>query len=384
MKRDYYEVLGVPRDADLQQIKKAYRKRARQYHPDTCDTPDGEEMFKEATEAYEVLCDQQKRQVYDAYGHDGLRRGGGGAGGYEGFGGDFGDFGDIFSNLFGGAFGQAFGGGFGGAQQQSGPARGDDLAIDIELTLEEAAFGVDKDITFTAQAVCDTCEGAGTTDPASVKACSECGGRGQVRTVRRTILGQFVQMGPCPTCMGTGQIIEKPCSECRGAGRRPAERTVTVHVPAGIDNGQRIRVTGKGGAGERGMRSGDLYVRVRVAEHDVFQRHGDDILTAVDLTMVQAALGATISVLTLDGDEDVDFAAGTQPGDVKVLRSKGVHHLNGHGRGDHAISVRVIVPRDLDENHRRMLEEFDDAVGSDHYAERPEGVLHKLRSFFGG
>jgi molecular chaperone DnaJ len=382
MKRDYYEVLGLARDADLQQIKKAYRKLARQYHPDVaCEIPDGEEKFKEATEAYEVLCDPQKRSVYDAYGHEGLRRGAGGAGGFD-FNG-FPGFGDLFENLFGGAFGAGFGGSPFGAQQR-GPARGDDLAVDVELTLDEAAFGVEKEISFTAQGICQTCEGAGTTEPSSIITCPECGGRGQVRTVRRTILGQFVQAGICPRCSGTGQIIEEPCPDCRGAGRRLIERTVTVHIPAGIDEGQRIRVSGKGGAGERGARPGDLYVRVRVAPHELFERHGDDIIVQVDLTMVQAALGATITVPTLDGEEDVEFVPGTQPGDVKVLRNKGVHHLNGHGRGDQAITVRIIVPRDLDDKHRRLLEDFDDAVGPEHYAERPESMLHKLRSFFSG
>jgi len=254
----------------------------------------------------------------------------------------------------------------------------------VELTLEEAAFGVEKEITFTAQGACPACEGAGTTDSSSITTCPDCGGRGQVRTVRRTMLGQFIQAGVCPRCGGEGQIIEKPCPECRGAGRRPAERTVKVQIPAGIDEGQRIRVTGKGGAGERGARSGDLYVRVHVAPHEMFERQGDDIITRVDLTMVQAALGATVTVPTLDGDEEVEFAPGTQPGEVKVLRNKGVHHLHGHGRGDQAAAVRVIVPRGLDDKHRRMLEEFDDAVGAEHYSERPEGVLHKLRSLFGG
>jgi molecular chaperone DnaJ len=384
MKRDYYEVLGVPRDADITQIKKAYRKLARQYHPDVAtDDPQGEEKFKEATEAYEVLSDPERRSVYDSYGHDGLRRGAGGAGGFDFDG--FPGFGDLFENLFGGAFGGgAFGGGSFGAAQQRGPARGDDLAIDVELTLEEAAFGVEKEISFNAQGVCSTCEGAGTTDSSSVTTCPQCGGRGQVRTVRRTMLGQFIQAGVCPQCGGEGQIIEKPCPECRGTGRRPAERTVKVQIPAGIDEGQRIRVTGKGGAGERGARPGDLYVRVHVAPHELFERQGDDIITQVDLTMVQAALGTTITVPTLDGDEEVEFAPGTQPGEVKVLRNKGVHHLNSHGRGDQAVAVRVVVPRDLDDKHRRMLEEFDDAVGAEHYGERPEGVLHKLRSLFGG
>ncbi len=379
MKRDYYEVLGVPRDADLQQIKKAYRKLARQHHPDVAvDGPDGEEKFKEATEAYEVLCDPQKRSAYDTYGHDGLRRGAAGAGGFDFDG--FPGFGDLFENLFGGAFG---GSPFGAAQQR-GPAGGDDLAIEVELTLEEAAFGVEKEITFTAQGVCATCEGAGTTDASSVRTCSECNGRGQVRVVRRTMLGQFVQAGVCLRCSGTGQIIEKPCAECRGAGRRPAERKVTVQIPAGIDEGQRIRVSGKGGAGERGARPGDLYVRIRVAPHEFFERHGDDILTTVDLTMVQAALGAKVTVSSLDGEEELEFPPGTQPGDVKVMRNKGVTRLNGHGRGDQVLTVRVLVPRDLDDKHRRLLEDFDEAVGTEHYAERPEGVLHKLRSFFTG
>ena len=383
MKRDYYEVLGVPRDADTQQIKKAYRKLARQLHPDVnCEDPECEEKFKEATEAYEVLCDEQKRQVYDTYGHDGLRRGGtgsgGSGGGFEGFGG----FGDLFENLFGGAFGA---GGFGspfGRSQPAGPARGDDLAVDVELTLEEAAFGVEKELTFDAFGSCRACEGLGTTDPSSLKSCPDCGGTGQIRTVRRTMLGQFVQAAPCVRCGGRGHVIEAPCKECRGVGRVYGERKVTVNIPAGIDGGQRIRVTGRGGAGERGARAGDLYVRVRVVQHDLFQRRDDDIVYVVDLTMVQASLGATVTVPTLDGDEEVTFAAATQPGDTKTLRGKGVQHLNAHGRGDQELHVRVRVPRDLDEQQRRLLQDFDQVVGADHYEERDEGVLHKLRNWF--
>ncbi len=378
MKRDYYEVLGVPRDADIQQIKKAYRKLAREHHPDVnVDDPTCEEKFKEATEAYEVLCDTEKRGVYDAYGHEGLRRGGaGGAGGFDGFPG----FSDLFENLF-----SSFGGGSPfGATGPTGPARGDDLAVEVELTLEEAAFGVEREITFKAQGVCSSCEGLGTTDPSSVKTCSECGGQGRVRVVRRTMLGQFVQTAACLRCAGTGQVIGSPCAECRGAGRVFAERKVTVQIPAGIDTGQRIRVSGHGGAGERRARTGDLYVRIRVAPHDLFERRDDDILYGVDLTMVQAALGATLTIPTLDGDEEVELAPGTQPGEVKVLRGKGVPHLNGHGRGDQEIHVTVLVPRDLDEQHRRLLQDFDDACGSDQYSARPEGVLHKLRNLFAG
>jgi molecular chaperone DnaJ len=378
MKRDYYEVLGLSRDADLPQIKKAYRKLARELHPDVnCSDPACEEKFKEATEAYEVLCDSQKRGLYDAYGHDGLRRGGGGAGGFGAEG--FSDFGDLFSNLFGGAFGGA--GPF-GRGQPVGPARGEDLAIDVELTLEEAAFGVEREITFKAQGACDTCEGLGTTDPASVKSCPDCGGAGRVRVVRRTILGQFVQSAPCVRCGATGQVIESPCKECAGRGRVFMEREVTVQIPAGIATGQRIRVSGRGGAGERGARAGDLYVRVVVADHDVFERRGDDILILVDLTMVQAAIGTTLTIPTLDGDEEVTFAAGTQPGDVRALRGKGVQHVNGHGRGDQEIHVRVRIPLDLDDEQRRLLKEFDDGCGDEHYGDREEGVLQKLRNWF--
>jgi molecular chaperone DnaJ len=386
MKRDYYEVLGVPRDADTQQIKKAYRKLAREHHPDVNDhDPECEEKFKEATEAYEVLCDGEKRTVYDAYGHDGLRRGGAQGAGYEGFGG----FGDIFESIFssfgtggfggGGPFG-GFGGGFGG--RPAGPARGDDLAIEVELTLEEAASGVEKEIGFRAQSVCDACEGRGTTDPSSIKTCPRCQGGGRVRVVRQTMLGQFVQAGACPECSGLGKVIESPCSECGGAGRRIADRKVNVRIPGGIDTGQRVRVSGRGGAGERGAGLGDLYVRVLIEPHEVFERHDDDILYRVDLTMVQAALGATIAVPTLDGEEDVTFEPGTQPGEIRVLRGKGVKHLNGHGRGDQQILVRVVVPHELDEQQRRLLEEFDSCCGPDHYAERHEGVFDKLRSLF--
>jgi len=384
-KRDYYEVLGVPRNADTQQIKKAYRMLARELHPDVnCTDPECEEKFKEATEAYEVLSDQEKRTLYDTYGHEGLRRGAGGAGGF-GFDG-FGGFGDLFENLFGGAFGGgAFGGGSPfGRSEPAGPARGEDLAIQVELTLEEAAFGVEKEITFRAHGTCQTCEGKGTTDPSSVKTCAECGGLGRVRTIRRTMLGQFVQTGPCPRCAGQGLIIESPCKECQGTGRVFAERKVTVNIPAGIDSGQRIRVTGRGGAGERGSRPGDLYVRVQVLAHDVFERRDDDILYGIDLTMVQAALGATLTIPTLDGDEEVTFDPGTQPGDVKVLRDKGVQHLNGHGRGDQEIHVRVRVPRELDDNQRRILQDFDEACGTEQYDEPDESVLQKLRNWFAG
>jgi molecular chaperone DnaJ len=381
MKRDYYEVLGVPRDAELPQIKKAYRKMARELHPDVnCTDPECEEKFKEATEAYEVLCDSQKRELYDAYGHEGLRRGSGAGGtGFEGFGG----FGDIFQNIF-----DTFGG-FGGASpfgrsQPAGPAPGEDLAVDVELTLEEAAFGIEREVSFRAHGTCVACEGAGTKDPASVKTCPDCGGTGQVRTVRRTMLGQMVQAAICLRCQGRGQIIGSPCEVCHGAGRTVMERKVSVQIPAGIDSGQRIRVTGRGAAGERGARAGDLYVRVRVVEHDLFTRQGSDLLYHAKLTMTQAALGVTLTIPTLDGEEEVTFAPGTQPGEVKTLRGKGVPHLNGHGRGDQDLLVNILVPRDLDDEQKRLLQEFGESCGDGQYLQRDEGVLHKLRDWLSG
>lgn len=383
MKQDYYEVLGVSRDADTQQIKKAYRKLAREYHPDVNNhDPDCAEKFKEATEAYEVLSDSDKRRLYDAYGHDGIRQGAGGAGGFDGFAG----FSDIFENIFSSFGGAGFGGsgfgGFGNGGRRAGPAHGEDLAVEVDLTLEEAAFGVEKEITFRAQSPCDACEGVGADDPSAIKTCPGCGGSGHVRTVRQTMLGQIVQSGICLQCSGSGQVIESPCKECGGAGRHMKERKISVRIPGGIDTGQRVRLSGQGGAGERGMPAGDLYVRVVVEPHEQFERRGDDIVCEVELTMIQAALGATLTIPTLEGDEEVVFDPGMQPGEVKVLRGKGVKHLNGQGRGNQEILVKVLVPRDLDDQQRQILHDFDDMCGPEHYGRRSESVFDKLRGLF--
>lgn len=258
------------------------------------------------------------------------------------------------------------------------------MAVDLELTLEEAAFGVENEVAFRAHGTCSACEGGGTTDPTSVKSCPDCGGSGHVRTVRRTMLGQIVQTAVCARCQGSGEVIGSPCEQCHGAGRTLVERKVNVQIPAGIDSGQRIRVAGRGGAGERGARAGDLYVRVRVAQHELFTRRGDDILYHVDLTMVQAALGATLAIPTLDGDEEVVFSAGTQPGELKTMHGKGVPHLNGHGRGDQELLVNVLVPRELDGEQRRLLQEFEESCGAEQYDQHDEGVLHRLRNWLSG
>lgn len=374
MKRDYYEVLGLGRDADLQQVKKAYRALARQLHPDVNDhDPDAETKFKEATEAYEVLCDPEKRRVYDAYGHDGLRGGGGGQ-----WGGGFTDLSDIFESFFGG---DVFGG---GRTARRSAVRGDDLGVIVELDLHEAAFGVVREVEVELLDTCRECGGSGSKDPDSIHDCPDCGGSGQVRTVRRTALGQFVQSGPCPRCRGEGRIIDEPCPVCAGRGRARRTKTVSVDIPAGIAHEQRIRLSGQGGAGMRGGPPGDLYVQVAVHAHEEFVRQGDDIIYDLYLTMVQAALGAKITVPTLDGEEVVEVAPGTQPGEVKVLRGRGVPRLQRSGRGDQKVVLNVMIPRDLTAEQKDLLRELDSCCGDEHYTRKHEGVLHRLKTFFGG
>ncbi len=375
MTRDYYEVLGVSRDADAQSIKKAYRRLARELHPDVnSHDPDCESKFKEATQAYEVLCDADKRRLYDTYGPDAFRRGAGGTGG---FGGPFGDFDDIFQSFFGNWFG-------GATQRRAEPARGQDLLVEIELDLKEAAFGVNKEVEIESLDTCRECGGAGTTDPSSIRVCPACGGSGVTRTVRQSLFGQFVQTGPCGACRGEGRVIEHPQRRVRRCRRAMRTRTLSVDIPAGIADGQRVRLSGRGGAGERGGLPGDVYVQVRVAPHPFFERQGDDILYRQDLTMVQAALGADIPVPTLDGEEEVHFAPGTQPGDVITLKSRGVPHLRQSGRGSQRILINVIVPRNLDDRQRDLLQEFDECCGQEHYNHRSEGFFQKFKQLFTG
>lgn len=374
MKRDYYEVLGIPRDADTLRVKKAYRALARQLHPDVNDhDPEAEQKFKEATEAYEVLADDERRRIYDAYGHDGLR-GGGQAGGFGGFT----DLSDIFESFFGG---DVFGGSRGA--RRSAAVRGDDVGLQIEIELEDAAFGVNREVEVELLDTCGECAGVGSTDASSIHDCAECGGAGSVRTVRRTAFGQFVQSGPCPRCRGEGRVIEEPCDTCHGQGRAYRVKTLAVAIPAGISDGQRIRLNGQGAAGLRGGPPGDLYVQVTVAPHRHFTRQDDDVLYSLHLTMVQAALGAKVTVPTLDGEESVEFPAGTQPGEVKVLRARGVPRLRRSGRGDQHIMVNVMIPRDLTGEQKDLLSEFDSCCGDEHYSRKHEGVFQRLKSFFG-
>jgi molecular chaperone DnaJ len=374
MKRDYYEVLGVPRDADTQQIKKAYRSLARQLHPDVNDhDPDAEAKFKEATEAYEILSDQERRRTYDAFGHEGLRGGGGQ------WGGGFTDLSDLFESFFGG---DIFGGG--GTRRRSAAVRGDDIGVAVEVDLYEAAFGVTREVEVDLIDTCSECGGSGTTDPESVSTCPDCGGSGQVRTVRRTAFGQFVQSGPCSRCRGEGRIIDDPCPECHGRGRARRTKRVSVDIPAGIADGQRIRLSGLGGAGARGGSPGDLYVQVSVTEHPEFERDGDDIYYRLDITMTQAALGTRVTVPTLDGTEEIEIPAGTQPHDQKILRGRGVPRLRRSGRGDQHVIVNVMIPRNLTDEQQDMLRELESCCGDEHYLPKHEGVFDRLRAFLKG
>ena len=365
--RDYYELLGVARDADEQEIKKSFRRLARQLHPDVSEEPDAEVRFREISEAYEVLSNAETRQLYDRYGHAGLR-----SGGFTPRHFDLGDIGDLFSAFFGD---DLFGGGARGA------ARGADVAAEIAIELVDAARGTTAPVPFEVAVPCKTCGGDGVQPGTNVSTCPRCNGSGRLQQVARSVFGEFVRTSACPQCGGAGRIVEHPCETCRGAGRTLEERTLEVEIPAGIHDGQRIRISGEGHAGALGGRSGDVYVLVRVKPDERFVREGNDLFSQVDLTVVQAALGATVAVQTLDGEAELSFEPGVQPGEVRVLRGRGMPVLQGFGRGDHRVLVNVTVPRRLTDEQRRLLEEFERLSDAGTY-EPDEGFLGKLKSAF--
>ncbi|GAC1316344.1 MAG: molecular chaperone DnaJ [Thermoleophilaceae bacterium] len=349
MKRDPYELLGVGRDADERAIKKAFRALARELHPDVnTHDPQAEEKFKEAAEAYEILSDAERRSVYDRYGHDGLSSSGY-APGAQGFG----SFGDIFDAFFGG---DPFSRGAGGATQ------GGDVAVAVELSLAEAAAGKTVEVEYEQVDRCERCHGNRAEPGTPIETCSRCGGTGQLRAVSRTAFGQLVRAQACDACGGDGKVPRTPCSECRGKGRKAARRALGVDIPAGIDDEQRIRLTGRGHAGENGGPSGDLYVLVRIADDERFVREGNDLISVVDLPAPAAALGTSISVPTLDGDHEVEIPPGTQPGSVISLSGRGMPSLRGGRRGDQRIVVNVVIPRNLTAEQRRMLEDLSQTL----------------------
>lgn len=347
MKRDYYEVLGVAKDADASTIKRAYRKLAMEFHPDRNPGPEAEEVFKEASEAYEVLSDTSKRQTYDRGGFDGLRNQG-----FSGFSGAnvediFSSFGDMFGDMFG--FGRRGGGG-----GRSGQSRGNDLQVAVSLSFEEAIFGCKKDVKLSQRVRCDTCKGSGAEEGSKPVRCGTCAGRGQVVHGQ----GVFLVSAACPDCNGQGSKQSKPCKDCRGDGRKATERSMTVNIPAGFDDGMTLRYTGEGEPGRAGGPAGDLYVGARVAEHKYLKRDGDDLLLELPVSFTEAALGAKVDIEGVDGSEKVVIPAGTQPDDVVTLANKGVPRLRGGGRGSLHVICRLEVPRALSSKQKKLLEDF--------------------------
>lgn len=376
-KRDYYEVLGVQRGASDDEIKKAYRKLAKKYHPDlNPGDKNAEAKFKEASEAYEVLSDAQKRARYDQYGHAGTDPNGFGAGG------GFGGFDDIdLSDIFGSFFGGGFGGGRGG-QRRNGPRRGSDISENIILTFEEAAFGVKKQLKIYRVEECDECHGVGAKNAADKKTCPACGGSGEVRNVQRTPLGQFVNVSTCSQCGGTGSIITNPCPKCRGKGRIKRARTVDVDIPAGINAGETVSFRGAGNHGEKGGPAGDLLVTVSLKKHPLFTRNGYEVHCDIPITFVQAALGAEIDVPTLDGKIKYTIPEGTQPGTTFRLKGKGIPNIRTKIRADQVIRVTVEVPKSLNSEQRHALEAFGKTTNDTNYKQQ-KGFFEKMKDSLG-
>jgi molecular chaperone DnaJ len=378
MPRDYYEVLGVSRDASETDIKKAFRRLARELHPDVNSEPDAEPRFKEAAEAYEVLSDAERRATYDRYGHEGLR-----SSGYASNVDGFGSVADIFEAFFGGGqggFGSIFGG---GATSPGGPVQGGDVGAAVEITLQDAAGGVEAAVEYDGVVLCDHCRGNGAEPGTPIETCPTCQGTGQLRSIARTPFGQVVRASACDRCGGEGKIPRDPCRVCSGRGRRVERTSVTVQVPAGIEDGQRIRVSGRGHAGEHGGPAGDLYVQVRVREDPRFMRDGNDLITVVDVAAPLAALGTTVAVPTIEGETEIEVPAGTQPGETIRLRRQGMPSVRGGRRGDLRVLVNVVIPRHLHREQRELLEQLAESLSARNL-DTGESMLHKLRRAFGG
>jgi molecular chaperone DnaJ len=371
MRRDPYEVIGVARGAEDREIKKAFRVLARELHPDVNrHDPSAEERFKEAAEAYEILSDPDRRAIYDRYGFEGLDSRGFSAASHG-----FGSFSDIFDAFFGGDPFGAFGG-----RAASGRVQGGDVAVEIEITLEQAAKGTTAEVSYDLVDACERCNGSRAEPGSEVRTCSTCQGAGRVRAVTRTAFGQLVREQICSACGGEGRLPTEPCKACDGRGRRAVRKTLDVDVPAGIANDQRIRLSGRGHSGELGGPAGDLYVVVRVAEDERFLRDGNDLVTVVDVPAPAAALGTKVSVPTIDGHELIDVPAGTQPGTVISLRGRGLPTIGRRGRGDQQVVLNVAIPRNLTARQRELLSELDDSLTDANLREvEDESILAKVR-----
>jgi molecular chaperone DnaJ len=372
---DYYELLGVARNASPDELKKAYRKRARELHPDANPgDAAAEEQFKQVAKAYETLSDPEGRARYDRFGEAGV----GGAAGGPNLGDMFGGGG--LGDLFDAFFGQQGGGGFGGRGGPAGPPRGQDLEVVADISLEQAVFGATMPVTVRTAVRCDDCAGSGAAEGTKPVTCSECNGRGQVQRVRQSLLGQMVTTSACPRCGGVGQVIASPCRTCSGDGRVVTEKTYQVDVPAGVDTGSTLRLTGRGAVGPRSGSAGDLYVHIRVAAHERFVRDGDDLYVDLPVSIAQASLGTKFLLPTLDGDEEIVVPAGTQPGKEFVIRGRGVTRLQGRGRGDLRVRVKVEVPTKLTEAEVDLLRRFAEGRGEHVHAE--QGLFSRIKSAF--
>ncbi len=367
--KDYYQVLGVTREASQQDIKQAYRRLARKYHPDVNDATDAEERFKEINEAYEVLSDTEKRSMYDRFGT--VKPG---VGGFNGFHDPF----DIFAEVFGNFGGFGFGTG-----TRRGPHRGRDIRSRLDITFEEAAFGVEKEIAVQRMEACDRCDGSGAEPGTQPQRCPECNGTGQVRRAQQTFLGSFVNISECPRCEGKGKIVTNPCQNCQGSGKVYHRRRLSVRIPAGIENGMSIRLAGEGESGERGGPPGNLYVNVHVKPHPYFKRRDSDVIVELKVNMAQAALGTQVSLPTLDGEREIAIPAGTQPNTVLRMRELGIPHLRGNGRGDQLVIVQVAIPKHLTGEQQSLLEDLATTLGTEVVVEEKHGFVDRLREALG-
>ena len=370
-KRDYYEVLGVPRNASEDDLKSAFRNLARKYHPDVSDDPQSEEKFKEINEAYAVLSDREKRAAYDRFGHAGVNTQG------------MPDFTNIdLSDILEGIFGFGGFGGMGGRRVRNAPQRGADLSSRIKLTFEEAAFGVEKEIQITRDEKCHTCSGSGAKPGTSPKTCPNCNGQGEVRQVHQTLLGSMVQVVTCPRCNGRGEVIETPCPTCNGRGLERKSVNKKVSIPAGVSSGIQIRLAGEGQPGINGGPNGNFYLEIDVEKHNFFRRKGDDILLDLDINIAQAVLGDQIRIPTLNGDVDLRIPPGTQPGRMFRLRDRGIPHLHGSGTGDELVTVSIQIPNRLTADQRELFEQLAQTMDPDIKIQE-QSFFDKLRDVFG-